>query len=365
MKTAKLIFLLFLFPLLLPAQKTLTGIWVGNLSNDSAAARNDQRFEMALTEYRGKVYGYSYATFIDEDRLYYIVKRVKGTIQEGVCEVEDDEIVSNNFYDKRDKGVKQTITFRMNPVDSTWQLDGTWKTNKTKKYYAISGNISLKEEKDKNKSRLYQHLGDLDLQNTVTLDDREKKKPEQPPQPQQEKKEKKDIAVGQPVKKTVTKEIAATDKKETKKKTNEVVVSAKETAVKKSAPAIAPVIPPPAAAIATRKNYKEEVVYFTSDSLVLALYDNGEVDGDTVSVLLNGEVIMANQCLKSTAIKKTIYIQPALQDSLELVLYAENLGLYPPNTGLLIIYDGKDRYMIRFSADYDKNATVILRRKKE
>ena len=41
---------------------------------------------------------------------------------------------------------------------------------------------------------------------------------------------------------------------------------------------------------------------------MLALYDNGEVDGDTVSVLLNGEVIVAKQCLKTAAFKKTIYI---------------------------------------------------------
>ena len=51
-----------------------------------------------------------------------------------------------------------------------------------------------------------------------------------------------------------------------------------------------------------------QVVIFKSDSLELALYDNGEVDGDTVSVLLNGEIILAKQGLKASAIKKTIYI---------------------------------------------------------
>jgi len=105
------------------------------------------------------------------------------------------------------------------------------------------------------------------------------------------------------------------------------------------------------------------VVNFRSDSLLIALYDNGEIDGDTVSVLLNGEIFISKQCLKTTAIKKTIMI-PAGVDELSLVLYAENLGKYPPNTGLLMIYDGDERQQVHFSADLSKNAAVVFRRKK-
>ena len=69
------------------------------------------------------------------------------------------------------------------------------------------------------------------------------------------------------------------------------------------------------------------------------------------------------QGLKTTAIKKTIYVSPGT-DEVTLVLYAENLGKYPPNTGLLVVYDGDDRYQIRFSADLQQNASVIFKRKK-
>ncbi|MBL7752314.1 MAG: hypothetical protein JNN29_13085, partial [Chitinophagaceae bacterium] len=166
----KLILILLLLPIGTLAQKTLSGVWTGALTNDSTQARNDQTFELALTEYRGKVYGYSYATFLENDHLYYIVKRVEGTIVDGVCEVTDDELVSTNLFTKLDKRVKRTITFRMNPVDSIWRLDGTWKTNKTREFYAITGKIALKEEKDLNKSRVYEHLGDLGLQKSLAWD---------------------------------------------------------------------------------------------------------------------------------------------------------------------------------------------------
>ena len=107
-----------------------------------------------------------------------------------------------------------------------------------------------------------------------------------------------------------------------------------------------------------------QTVSYKADSLVLSLYDNGEIDGDTVSVFLNGEMLIDRQGLKGTAIKKTIYLKPGEDEEVEILLFAENLGKYPPNTGLLIIRDGEDRYEIRFSADYDLSPAIVLRRKK-
>jgi len=119
-----------------------------------------------------------------------------------------------------------------------------------------------------------------------------------------------------------------------------------------------------AAMIAGRKSEFNQVVNFKSDSLQISLYDNGEIDGDTVSVFMNGEVILAQQGLKSSAIKKTIYLAPGQNDEFTLVMFAESLGKYPPNTGLLVIRDGDDIYNLRFSSDFQKNAGIVFRRKK-
>jgi hypothetical protein len=118
-----------------------------------------------------------------------------------------------------------------------------------------------------------------------------------------------------------------------------------------------------AAVIDGRKSTFTQEVNYKSDSLVLSLYDNGEIDGDTVSVYLNGEILMAKQGLRASAIKKTIYISPDSED-FSLVLFADNLGKYPPNTGLLVVRDGDDVYNLRFSSDFQKNAGIVFRRKK-
>lgn len=120
-----------------------------------------------------------------------------------------------------------------------------------------------------------------------------------------------------------------------------------------------------AAEIEKRNIASTQAVYYQSDSLVLTLYDNGYVDGDTVSVVMNGEVIFSRQGLSTRAVSKTIYITKDTPDSLKLVMYAENLGSIPPNTGLLVVHDGDAVYDVRFSADLKSNAAIILQRKKK
>lgn len=129
-------------------------------------------------------------------------------------------------------------------------------------------------------------------------------------------------------------------------------------------PVIAPSVTQGAAEIDKRVTKSDQSFYFQSDSLVLTLYDNGDVDGDTVTVLMNGNIIFSKVLLTTKANTKTVYITPEM-DSVNLVMYAESLGEIPPNTGLLIVNDGNKRYDVRFSADLKTNAAIILRRRKD
>ena len=145
-------------------------------------------------------------------------------------------------------------------------------------------------------------------------------------------------------------------------KPNEIVAVVPE---KKSEPIITPSVVQGAADVNKRSIATTQSVYYQSDSLVLTLYDNGYVDGDTVSVVMNGDVIFSKQGLSTKAVSKTIYITKETPDSIKLVMYAENLGSIPPNTGLLVVHDGEAVYDVRFSADLKSNAAIILQRKKK
>lgn len=113
-----------------------------------------------------------------------------------------------------------------------------------------------------------------------------------------------------------------------------------------------------------RKIVKIRDIDFSSDSLLLSFYDNGTIDGDTVTVSLNGKILVEKLGLKANAFRITIPTAIKPGDSLLLVMQAESLGLIPPNTGLLIIQDGSTRHEIRFEGDLQKSSAVMLRRKK-
>jgi hypothetical protein len=184
-------------------------------------------------------------------------------------------------------------------------------------------------------------------------------KPEPPPVATTAKPEKKTETTAQPKPEPVV--AKKTEQPAPEKKPAEVAVQPRPT----PAPPVfvAPSAAVGAAEIDKRVTKADQSFYFETDSLVLTLYDNGEVDGDIVTVLMNGNVIFSKVLLTTKPNTKTIYITPDM-DSVNLVMYAESLGDIPPNTGLLIVNDGEKRYDVRFSADLKTNAGIILRRRK-
>jgi len=113
-----------------------------------------------------------------------------------------------------------------------------------------------------------------------------------------------------------------------------------------------------------RKIEKIRDIVFSNDSLLLSFYDNGTIDGDTISVTLNGNMLAEKIKLTANAFRITIPTKINQGDSLILVMHAESLGLIPPNTGLLIIQDGETRYEIRFEGDMQRSSAVMLRKKR-
>ncbi|HQZ51010.1 MAG: hypothetical protein IPH34_02250 [Chitinophagaceae bacterium] len=100
-----------------------------------------------------------------------------------------------------------------------------------------------------------------------------------------------------------------------------------------------------------------------SDSLRIDVYDNGEVDGDIISVFYNEGLILNSQKLTHKSIRIDVVLDSTKEYN-EVSMYAENLGLIPPNTALMIVNDGKNKFNIRLSSNLEKNATIRIKRKK-
>jgi hypothetical protein len=99
-----------------------------------------------------------------------------------------------------------------------------------------------------------------------------------------------------------------------------------------------------------------------SDSLKIDIYDNGVVDGDSISVFYNDKLIAFNRILSTQSIHINLTLDVKKEIN-ELSMFADNLGSIPPNTALMVVSDGKNRYEIRLSSSFKDNGTVRIKRK--
>jgi len=106
-----------------------------------------------------------------------------------------------------------------------------------------------------------------------------------------------------------------------------------------------------------------KVLDVESDSVRLSFYDNGIIDGDSISVFLNQQLILKHQELEAKALVLYILLD-STRDVNEVSMFAENLGKYPPNTALMVVTDGKNRYEVFMSSSLKENATIKLRKVK-
>jgi hypothetical protein len=118
----------------------------------------------------------------------------------------------------------------------------------------------------------------------------------------------------------------------------------------------------PARNFEKRNNTILKTIEVENTTVKVDLYDNGEVDGDSISLFYNGKLLLSRKRLSEKPITLNITVD---NDKLinELVMYAENLGSIPPNTALMIVTDGPNRYEVRITSDLQKSGAIHFIRK--
>jgi hypothetical protein len=107
------------------------------------------------------------------------------------------------------------------------------------------------------------------------------------------------------------------------------------------------------------KNREKELVKniaVDTNKIRIELYDNAEIDDDTVTVFLNNTLLLYKKRLTDRPLVLDVDVFP--NQDYELMMYADNLGRIPPNTSLMIITAGKKRYEMRISSSESKSAVV-------
>jgi hypothetical protein len=170
---------------------------------------------------------------------------------------------------------------------------------------------------------------------------------------------------------TPPKKDIAPEKRPTSGSTNKKVVTppAKviEDSAKRTSPEISKVtVKPPVITptiLKTRENKLAQSLVLTNPDVTVRLYDNGEIDDDTISVFLNKKLVLSHKRLTASPLILKFKMDEDNDDQ-ELTMVAENLGRIPPNTSLMVVEAGEQRYEVRITSNEQKNAVVRFKYQK-
>ena len=118
--------------------------------------------------------------------------------------------------------------------------------------------------------------------------------------------------------------------------------------------------PPKADVIALVTATQQQSFDWRSDSCILEIWDAEVADGDALSILLNGQIVLENFTISGD--KKVLHLAlPRRNSSLTIVAIDE--GKAPPCTSRLLLTDGNRRYDILARLEKGQQALISLRMK--
>ena len=105
-----------------------------------------------------------------------------------------------------------------------------------------------------------------------------------------------------------------------------------------------------------RKTEVAQTFIVDSSAVHVAFYDNGIIDGDTITVFFDNQVVVAKKGLSLQPIRADFTLLPSRE--YQMVVYADNMGTLAPNTALVVVTSGSRRYEILLSSNEEKNAAI-------
>lgn len=109
--------------------------------------------------------------------------------------------------------------------------------------------------------------------------------------------------------------------------------------------------------IKDRKVERQTSLKVKSLEFEISIRDRGAVDGDIISLNLNGEWILNEYTVSKSPYKIKVKLNPNFTNNY-LILYAHNLGEISPNTAQVsVVIDGK-KYNLQLSSDLEKSGAI-------
>lgn len=364
-----LLFFSLLFALFISTKaQNISGQWKGSFVDNSSKFGNwgGDKCEYVLElEVKGSaITGYSYTYFMNGEKRYYTICKLKGTYNKAkkYAEVTEYERTKTNVPVEISNCFQtHKLTF-FKKIGGDESLEGSWVPAPNQQRNCGFGVTELVRRNLKNSfpgfksvakkpttySRVNSPVAGTKKNNTGNIASNAQKT---------QKSNGTTKATHQPTKKVTT-----------NNRQTETALSAKK-AIEEKPETITEKKINPGIVLAPQKYEKRSTdllstIQLVSNKVKVDLYDNGEIDGDSISVFLNSKLLLSHKKLTTQPISFTLN-KDELNDINELVMYAENLGSIPPNTALMVVTDGNRRYEVRITSDLQKSGTIRFIKKEE
>ncbi len=363
-----ILFTIFYFIEIATFAQKINGQWRGYFDSDGdivLSSSNNTEYVLELEIEGNQVSGFSYSYF--QGRKYYVICKLKGTYyknSKGIKVTETERIKGNTPPDFTDCLQVHFLTYEKE--GGTEKLVGRWETAPGQRSSCGDGTTTLVRR------TLSKDLSSYKKQSTQSVALNKKSPFNKIPQttkktaPTKTAINKNSNTAKNNSKITAPKTVTPVTKNTAKTKTPvKQATVAKVIPIQKELPRIvAPEIkkseiPGIKSDISFEKRRADilKTIEIENASFKVDLYDNGEVDGDSVSLFYNGKLILSHKRLSEKPI--TLILDATTDHDInELTMYAENLGEIPPNTALMVITDGDKRYEARISSDLKNSGTI-------
>lgn len=331
-------------------KENVTGIWKGYFVQNTLGFIEDKyRFEVQVAEQ-------------DNHSLTAVTYSYKTTVFYGKAEATGIYTAkSKNFLLKE---IKLTDYKLLDPNSGACLMTCYLDYDKAGKLETLTGNytsISIKDKTDCGSGKIFLEkspVTDFYKEDFLVKRENELKKSGSPKKTANTKTIQKKITPEKPGIKPGAEENLTTITKSDKLNKDTTIASSKIDSSKPTPP-LPPVVKkiPKPSILTTRENELQNTIYTSEKEFKIELYDNGEIDGDRISVYHNNELIVSNKMLTNTPISFVIHADEN-SPTHEFVMVAENLGSIPPNTALMIITAGNQRHELFITSTEQKNAVV-------
>lgn len=111
----------------------------------------------------------------------------------------------------------------------------------------------------------------------------------------------------------------------------------------------------------SRRSIVQKTISTTADTVKITLYDDGDIDGDIVTIFDNGTII-ANKLVLTKEPYHITLLLPDNGSKHTIELMAENEGAIPPNTAYMLVVAGTERVEVKASSDTLSNAAIVIQK---